>query len=110
MYELIVTVGVIWLLFATKKHLPNIQQPTKCNRHHDFLATTGAFDDDLAFHKTNLDQSCNVNPATGFPMVADTCGGLDIGGNAYGCSSGSDDFLSTMQFDSISDGIEHSWD
>lgn len=28
-----------------------------------------------------------INPATGLPMVSDSIGGVDIGGNQYGCSS-----------------------
>jgi hypothetical protein len=27
--------------------------------------------------------ACNINPATGLPML-DSCGGLDVGGNPYG--------------------------
>jgi hypothetical protein len=30
-----------------------------------------------------------LNPSTGLPMLSDSPGGFDVGGNAYGCSSNS---------------------
>lgn len=105
MYELIVTFGFIWLLFAVKKHWLNHQQSAGYDSHHDFsISATWAFDDDSDCYKTDLDMGCTINPATGLQMLDNSCGGIDIGGNVYGCNSGIEDSWSGI------DGIGSSWD
>ena len=34
---------------------------------------------------------CDINPASGLPMIDGDCGGVDVGGNAYGTDSSSFD-------------------
>lgn len=56
-----------------------------------------AFDD---IHSTS---GCHINPATGLPMVDDTCG-VDVGGNPYGLSN--DDLMHTS---STCSSFDDSW-
>lgn len=47
---------------------------------------------------SSFDDGCSINPANGLPMIGG-CGGLDIHGNPYGCSS----------HDSFSSSLSDSW-
>lgn len=42
------------------------------------------------------DSNCNINPASGLPMIGD-CGGVDIEGNPYGTDLHDDTFFSSDQ-------------
>lgn len=56
-----------------------------------------------AFDDINSASGCHINPATGLPMVDDTCG-ADVGGNPYGFSN--DDLMHTS---SASSSFDDSW-
>lgn len=61
--------------------------------------------DHSSYHLPDHSSGC-VNPATGLPMAADDCSGIDVGGNAFGFSSGTDDFLSDSRIGHICGGID----
>ena len=73
---------------------------------------------------STLNSGCDINPATGLPMI-DDCGGMDVGGSPYGMDIHHDDSWSTTSIgmsddswttssssldDSFSSGIGNSWD
>lgn len=63
----------------------------------------------------DIDSSPVINPATGLPMVGDSIGGFDVGGNVYGSSSSLDDgfgYSSTPSAfdDSVSSSSSSSFD
>ncbi|MDY0208362.1 MAG: hypothetical protein RBR82_17330 [Pseudomonas sp.] len=75
--------------------------------------------DDPFFSSSGDDFSSGIsqiNPATGLPMVGDSIGGIDVGGNPYGTdisdsiSSGIDDSFGSSFDDSFSSGgINDDW-
>jgi len=44
-------------------------------------SSTVEFDDGTSLHQ-GVD--CNVNPASGLPMIDGSCSGVDVAGNPYG--------------------------
>jgi hypothetical protein len=69
----------------------------------DGFSSISSWSDDDGFEFSN---SC-INPATGLPMIGDSCGGVDVMGNPYGddlsdsfSSSWSDDSFSSMTWSS----------
>jgi hypothetical protein len=55
------------------------------------------------------DHGCDINPATGLPMVGG-CGGVDIEGNPYGTDSHHDDSWTSASTDWDDGFANSSWD
>lgn len=74
------------------------------------LFSTGSDSTDIGCDST-MNGGCDINPATGLPMIGD-CGGLDVGGSPYGTDIHDDswDSSSSSFGDSFSSGIGNSWD
>lgn len=53
---------------------------------------------------SSMNRGCDINPATGLPMIGD-CGGVDVGGSPFGTDLHHDDWASTSDI-----GIDSSWD
>ncbi|MCE5361478.1 hypothetical protein [Candidatus Igneacidithiobacillus taiwanensis] len=54
------------------------------------------------------DDGCDINPATGLPMIGG-CGGIDVEGNPYGTDL-NDDYSSTSSWDDFStSSFDDSW-
>jgi len=53
---------------------------------------------------SSMDCGCDINPATGLPMIGD-CGGIDVGGSPFGTDLHHDDWSSSSDI-----GIDTNWD
>ncbi|MBQ91878.1 hypothetical protein [Marinobacter sp. SS5-14b] len=69
----------------------------------------GSYDDDAMFYEDRYQSTVfDINPATGLPMVNDSIGGIDVGGNPYGYDlSSHDDIFSSSSVDSMFDDFNH---
>ena len=78
--------GGSWLFTSDLEDDLNTTTPETGRKLYGMSRSIYVFDD---MHNTS---GCHINPATGLPMVDDTCG-VDVGGNPYGCSN--DDLMHT---------------
>lgn len=49
--------------------------------------------------------SCDINPATGLPMI-DGCGGVDVGGNPFGTNMHDSSSIGSGISDTFSSGVD----
>lgn len=87
------------------------------------LFSTDSDSADIDCGSSTMNGGCDINPATGLPMISD-CGGVDVGGSPFGTDIHDDSWsTSSMDFsddswttsscsfdDSFSSGIGNSWD